>query len=62
MLEPQKKKIQKITQIKLCSAKRPKREQPLSVMFQPVWHQIMLGGGPAHGQTPYAISQFKGGV
>ena len=57
-----KEKIQKVTQIKLFSAKRSHIEQPPSVRFQPAWYQTMPGGGPAHGQTPYAISQFKGGV
>ena len=59
-----KKKIQKVTQIKPCSAQRPNTEQPPSVMFRLAWYQTMLGGGPAHGQTPYidAISNFKGGV
>ena len=55
-------KIQKVTQVKLCSAKRPHIEQPPSVRFHPAWYQTRLGGGPAHGQTPYAISQLKGEV
>ena len=57
-----KEKIQKVTQIKLCSAKKTNTEQPPSVRFHPVWYQTMMGGGLPHGQTAYAISQFKGGV
>ena len=55
----QNKKIQKVTQNKLCSAKRPHIEQPPGqVRFHSAWYQTMMGGGPAHALC--AISQFKG--
>ena len=62
MTPKERRQIQKVTQIKFCRAKRPHIEQPPSVRFHPAWYQTMLGGGPAHCQTPYNFPAQGRGV
>ena len=52
----------KLSQIELCSAKRPHDDWPPPVRFQPAWRQNKLADDSAYNFGPHVISWFKGGV